>query len=185
MGRYSLRHSRRLFLVGMFLGAPCWLGAQESSLRASNDKPKGDVIVTEYFASPSISGETVSLSPVPSGAIAPIVAVTIPTRNARPAHSFWDRQNRILFAVDGALAGADFYTTRRNLGQNGKELNPVANLFASNAPALASNFALETGGVIGISYLFHKTGHHKLERFTSYVNIAGSISAVSYNVSHH
>jgi hypothetical protein len=50
---------------------------------------------------------------------------------------------------------------------------------------LASNFALETGGVMGISYLFHRTGHHKLERLTSYVNIAGSISAVSYNLTHH
>jgi hypothetical protein len=176
-------------MPAIFLAAPCW--AQRSSLGATpNDERKRDDIVAEYFATPALVSKGTaspesSLPTMASGAIAPVVAVTIPARDAEFAHSFWDRKNRILFAVDGALAGADFYTTRRNLGQNGKELNPVAELFAANTPALACNFALETSGVIGISYLFHKTGHHKLERWTTYINIAGSVSAVSYNLAHH
>jgi hypothetical protein len=47
---------------------------------------------------------------------------------------------------------------------------------------LAINFAVETAGVVGISYFFHKTGHHKFERLTSYVNIGASAGAVSYGL---
>jgi len=87
--------------------------------------------------------------------------------------------------MNGALAGADFFTTRRNLASHGKELNPVARMFTGSAPGLAANFALETGGVIAVSYPFHKTGHHKLERVTSYVNLGASAFAVSYGMAHH
>ena len=83
------------------------------------------------------------------------------------------------------MAGADFFVTRRNLGRNGTELNPVARMFTGSTPGLAANFAMETGGVVGVSYLFHKTGHHKLERMTSYVNLGASAFAVTYGLAHH
>jgi hypothetical protein len=38
--------------------------------------------------------------------------------------------------------------------------------------------------VIGLSYFFHKTGHHKLERLVSVVNIGSSAGAVSYGLAH-
>jgi len=44
--------------------------------------------------------------------------------------------------------------------------------------------ALETASTIGISYMFHKTGHHKLERITSFVNIGTSAGAVAYGLTH-
>ena len=99
-------------------------------------------------------------------------------------HRFWDGENSVLFAAAGALAGADFYVTRSNLAQGGKELNPLTRVFAGSTPMLATNFALETAGVMGISYFFHKTGHHKLERMTSFVNIGTSAAAVSYSATH-
>jgi hypothetical protein len=37
---------------------------------------------------------------------------------------------------------------------------------------------------MGVSYLFHKTGHHTLERLTSIVNIGESAGAVAYGQSH-
>jgi hypothetical protein len=46
------------------------------------------------------------------------------------------------------------------------------------------NFACETAGTVGLSYLFHKTGHHKLERAVSIVNIGASAGAVSYGLAH-
>ena len=46
------------------------------------------------------------------------------------------------------------------------------------------NFAGETAGVIGLSYFFHKTGHHKLERAVSLVNIGSSAGAVTYGLTH-
>lgn len=113
--------------------------------------------------------------------ISPVMLVTIPTP---PEHRFWDRQNRTLFVLNGAMATADFFTTRRNLAHNGQELNPVTRMFSGSTGTLAANFALETGGAIGVSYLFHKTGHHKLERMTSYVNLGASTFAVSYGLAH-
>jgi hypothetical protein len=57
-------------------------------------------------------------------------------------------------------------------------------MFAGSTAGLAINFAGETAGSIGLSYLFHKTGHHKLERLTSFVNIGASGGAVGYGLSH-
>ena len=117
--------------------------------------------------------------------ITPAMLVMIPTQAEKPLeHRFWDRQNQTLFAMNAALAGADFWTTRRNLDHNGKELNPVTGLLSGSTPGLAANFTMETGGVIGVSYLFHKTGHHKLERMTSLVNLSASAFAVSYGLAH-
>ena len=44
-------------------------------------------------------------------------------------------------------------------------------------------FAGETAGAISLSYFFHKTGHHKLERAVSLVNIGSSTGAVAYGLS--
>lgn len=114
-------------------------------------------------------------------ALTPVVGVTdIP----KPVHRFWDRENRTLFAVAGGLAIADFCVTRANLASGGKELNPLTRVLSGSTPALAANFALETGGLISANYLLHKTGHHKLERITSYVNISASAGAVAWGLAH-
>lgn len=99
-------------------------------------------------------------------------------------HKFWDRQNWLLFAVSAAFSGADFAVTRANLQSGGRELNPVARMMGTSTPALAANFAGETAGLISVSYLFHRTGHHRLERAVSYVNIGASAGAVSYGLAH-
>ena len=123
-------------------------------------------------------------SPRPAGSM-PAMAIVVVQPPTKPAvHPFWDRQNQILFAANGALAASDFFVTRWNLEHSGKEMNPVTRLMSGSTPALAANFALETGGVMGVSYLFHKTGHHKLERITSYVNLGGSAYAVCYGMAH-
>jgi hypothetical protein len=99
-------------------------------------------------------------------------------------HRFWDRQNQVLFVATAALNGADFAVTRANLQNGGQELNPVVRMFGRSTPGLAMNFVGETAGVIGISYFFHKTGHHQLERAVSVVNLGGSAFAVAYGLAH-
>jgi hypothetical protein len=99
-------------------------------------------------------------------------------------HHFWDRSNAVLFAAVGASATADFFVTRANLASGGRELNPVTGVLAGSTTGLAFNFIGETAGSIGVSYLFHKTGHHKLERLTSYVNIGASAGAVGFGLTH-
>jgi hypothetical protein len=112
------------------------------------------------------------------------LSFVIPPPKMTSAHRFWDNKNRALFATVAAFGVADFYVTRANLAGGGEELNPVTRVFGRSTPGLVVNFSLEAGIVIGTSYLFHKTGHRKLERITSIVNIGGSAAAVAYGMSH-
>jgi hypothetical protein len=100
-------------------------------------------------------------------------------------HRFWDRKNSFLFAANAALSTADLLATRNNLQNGGRELNPVTRAFGSSTAGLTANFAGETAAVIGLSYLFHKSGHHKLERATTILNMGASASAVTFDVVHH
>ena len=113
-----------------------------------------------------------------------MVSINISTAQVHVEHKFLDRQNKFLFATVTALDFTDFAVTRMNLQSGGRELNPLTRPFTGSSAALATNFAGETLGVIGLSYFFHKTGHHKLERFTSLVIIGTSSAAVSYGVAH-
>src|SRR5580658_3509421 len=112
----------------------------------------------------------------------PMATSSLP--EAPEQHRFWDRENRTLFATVAVLSAADFAITRSILQNGGKELNPVTRLFSGSTAGLAVNFAGETAGVIGVSYFFHKTGHHKLERYVSMVNIGSSAAAVSFDLAH-
>jgi hypothetical protein len=82
------------------------------------------------------------------------------------------------------LSATDFAVTRANLESGGRELNPVVRRFGRSTAGLAANFIGETAGGVGLSYFFHKTGHHKLERIVSLVNIGTSAGAVSYGLVH-
>jgi hypothetical protein len=113
---------------------------------------------------------------------APATPAQLP--EAPGAHKFWDRKNRLLFATTVALNAADFTVTRANLSSGGRELNPFVRPFTANSGTLALNFIGETAATAGISYLLHRTGHHRLERLTPSINIATSAFAVGYGVSH-
>jgi hypothetical protein len=99
-------------------------------------------------------------------------------------HRFWDRENSVLFAASAAFSAADFIVTRDNLRNGGQELNPVTRVFSGSTTGLAMNFAGETAGVVGLSYIFHKTGHHRLERAVSMLNIGASAGAVTFDMAH-
>src|SRR5271166_5819073 len=118
---------------------------------------------------------------VPTTMVMPVKAATLPEA---PSHRFWDRENSFLFAASAAFSAADFVVTRDNLRGGGQELNPVTRVLSGSTAGLAVNFAGETAGVIGLSYFFHKTGHHKMERAVSLVNIGSSAGAVTYGLMH-
>jgi len=124
-------------------------------------------------------------APMPSSSAAPLISpvVAVPTLGDN-SHKFWDRQNKALFITATALNGADFAVTRSNLQSGGRELNPMVRVFGHSTAGLAVNFVGETVGVVGLSYFFHKTGHHKLERLVSVVNIGSSAGAVTYGLTH-
>jgi hypothetical protein len=124
-----------------------------------------------------------SMEPPPAAlVIKSTPASTVP--EAPGDHRFWDRQNSFLFATSAAFSAADFVVTRDNLRAGGRELNPVVGVFGQSSAGLAMNFAGETVGVMGLSYFFHKTGHHKMERAVSMLNIGGSAAAVTFGLAH-
>jgi hypothetical protein len=127
-------------------------------------------------------------TPTDPDAPSPFVEAQRPASNppaiASSEHKFWDKPNCALLFAAAALNGADFAVTRANLQSGGQELNPVVRMFGTSTPGLATNFIGETVGVVSLSYFFHRTGHHKLERAVSLVNIGSSAGAVSYGLSH-
>ena len=132
----------------------------------------------------SLAQGPISDAPTPPAAVAPTFSFLTPPQASENSHKFWDGQNKILFLAVAASSGADFAVTRSNLRAGGRELNPVVRMFGRSDAGLALNFAGETAGSVAISYFFHKTGHHKMERLVSYVNIGASAGAVSYGLSH-
>jgi predicted alpha/beta-hydrolase family hydrolase len=67
--------------------------------------------------------------------------------------------------------------TRANLQSGGQELNPAVRMFGRTTPGLAANFIGETVGLVRLSYFFHQTGHPKLERAASMLDIGSSAGA--------
>ena len=118
--------------------------------------------------------------------VRPVEPIELKPSPEAPSHRrFWDRENTLLFAGTLLTSAGDFVVTRNNLqGGGGQELNPIARVFSGSTAGLVANFAGETAGVTGLSYFFHKTGHHKLERAVSLVNIGSSAGAVSFGLLH-
>jgi hypothetical protein len=150
-------------------------------------KPKAAVLLVLLgLCGPALAQE-VSFALLQPAAIEPnpmvrsVEPVTLPEA---PSHKFWDRENSILFATNAAFSTADFIVTRNNLRNGGQELNPTTRLFSGSTAGLAVNFAGEAVGVVAVSYFFHKTGHHKLERAVSILNIGSSAAAVTFDVVH-
>lgn len=166
------RSAMGLVVVGLLAGTGL---AQTVSLASLNDGPLN--FLPDNPGPANLGG--VAASPA---AISPIVATTLP--EAPRQHKFWDNENRVLFAAVAALSAADFAVTRANLQNGGKELNPVTRIFSGSTAGLAANFAGQTVGIVGLSYFFHKTGHHQLERITPMLNIGASSFAVAYDLSH-
>jgi len=149
-----------LIAISLFLGTLC--GAAFSQQTSSQLDDTGE-LEGGGFASPATQAQALP---------------------AAPSHGFWDRENRILFASVAASSAADFAVTYSNLQNGGKELNPITRVFAGSTATLALNFVGETAGVMGVSYIFHRTGHHRLERLTPIVDACASGAAVTYGLTH-
>src|SRR5690349_13657945 len=85
-------------------------------------------------------------------------------------HRFWDKENGWLFAGVGAARTLD-YSSTLNMRRRGRQEIFLTNDVVDNHAAFATVEAATTGVSIDASYLFHRYGHHKLERWTSSVHI--------------
>jgi hypothetical protein len=88
-----------------------------------------------------------------------------------PVHAFWDRTNLWLFAGIAFTRGMDYASTR-NMQARGRKEILLASAVVNNSAAFAGLEAAGTLTSVGISYVFHRTGHHKLERWMSIGHIS-------------
>jgi hypothetical protein len=100
-------------------------------------------------------------------------------------HRFWDRKNKALFLIHAGVETTDFAITHHNLANGGRETNPLGkSLCESGTAGQAAFFGMRTAGALGISYLFHRTNHHRLERATTMFMISDSAYGVAYSFAH-
>lgn len=96
---------------------------------------------------------------------------TAPTPEHPATHAFWDRTNVLLFSGVAIFRGLDYASTR-NMQARGRKEILLAPEVVDNSAAFASLEAAGAATSVGISYIFHRTGHHKLERWMSISHIS-------------
>lgn len=110
-----------------------------------------------------------------------------PAAKPLPAeHPFWDRENVELFAGVAAVRALDYASTRHFRARGANEIL-LSNAIVDNHPLFAGIEAAATAASIGVSYLLHRKGHHKLERWVSIVHIGVGAAgdARNYTLGNH
>jgi hypothetical protein len=141
--RFPMRRLHNIRLVALLILAASSLHAQQTAPPGAPDQPA---------------------APAPQSA--PSAA---PAAHPLPVHRFWDRENDLLFAAVGAGRALDYASTL-NLRRRGIDEIFLTNSIVDNHPLFGGIEAAATAASIGVSYLFHRTGHHRLERWTSAIH---------------
>jgi hypothetical protein len=95
-------------------------------------------------------------------------------------HRFWDRENDWLFAGVGAGRALDYASTL-NLRRRGIDEVFLTNSIVDNHPLFAGIEVAATAASVGVSYIFHRTGHHRLERWTSAIHAGVAVGGALRN----
>ena len=114
--------------------------------------------------------ETAKQEPPPSSVTKEDPRTDKPEKDALQQHRFWDKENSWLFAGVGAARTLDYFSTL-NMRRRGRQEIFLTNDAVDNHAAFATIEAATTGVSVGASFLFHHYGHHKLERWTSFMHI--------------
>ena len=108
----------------------------------------------------------------------------VPLTPAVPAaqHRFWDRENILLFSGVAVFRGLDYASTK-NFERRGRQEVLIPDDIVNNSAGFAALEAAGTATSVGISYIFHRTGHHKMERWLSIGHISVTAFGVAWNYS--
>ena len=101
-------------------------------------------------------------------------------RRSPDGHHFWDNTNSWLFTGVAASRTLDYFSTL-NMRRRGRQEILLSNDAVDNHAAFAAIEAAGTGVSIGASYLLHRSGHHKLERWVSIVHIGAATTGAVRN----
>jgi hypothetical protein len=177
---------RALLIAIVFTtAAPC-VGAQEPQAREDR--------AAALYEPGSQSSSGLKVEPAPASGRPQAAFATFsvkvepaPARAAIPEanppqviHRFWDRTNDFWFAAVGAGRALDYASTL-NLRRRGDNEIFLTNSIVDNHPLFGGIEAAATAASIGVSYLFHRTGHHRLERWTSIVHFGVATGGAARN----
>lgn len=145
------------------------------------------MVLALLWCASSALAQNVSIdAPAPSASVVKETAtdvepVTAPVPQHPAIHRFWDRTNILLFSGVAITRGLDYASTR-NMQARGRKEILLAPEVVNNSAAFASLEAAGTATSVGISYIFHRTGHHKLERWMSisHISVTGFGAARNY-----
>jgi hypothetical protein len=111
----------------------------------------------------------------------PVAAAPLaPSKAQAPAHKFWDTENLYLFTGVGAARALDYASTRHMRDQGDYEWL-LSNSIVDNRPLFVGIEVAGTAASIGVSYLFHRAGHHRLERWVSIAHIGVGVGGSIHN----
>ena len=141
------------------------------------------LLLTLMFAASAWAQEPPS-APQPTaatqGSPAPPASAPHEIKFPRETHHFWDKENDWLFAGVGASRTLDYFSTL-NFRRRGRDEVFLTNAIVDNHAEFAAIEAGGTGLSIGVSYLFHHYGHHRLERWTSIVHMSVTTVGAVHN----
>ena len=86
----------------------------------------------------------------------------------------------MLFAGVGGARMLDYASTR-HLRDQGNDEWLLTNSIVDDRPLFVGIELAGTAASIGVSYLFHRTGHHTLERWVSFIHIGVGVGGSVHN----
>lgn len=126
------------------------------------------VLFCFFAATATLSGQQ---TPGQTALAAPEPSIPAAARHdSEPVHRFWDRENDLLFASVAGARALD-YSSTLNLRRRGRQEILLTDWVVDDHGLFAG---IEASGValsVGVSYIFHRTGHHKIERWVSILHI--------------
>ena len=140
------------------------------------------LVLATFMGASKVCAQAPATEPQAPPEVAVATAERNQTKKPTQVHRFWDKKNDWLFAGVGAARTLDYFSTL-NLRRRGDQEILVTNDLVDNHAAFAVVEAAGTGVSIGASYLFHRYGHHKLERWTSIVHFGLATSGAVRNYS--
>ncbi len=103
-----------------------------------------------------------------------------PQNAPKSPQRFWDATNSVLFLGVAGGRALDYASTQQMRSRGVNELL-LSNQIVDNKPLFIAIEAAGTAASIAVSYLFHRSGHHKLERWTSIVHISLGVGGAIRN----
>jgi len=140
------------------------------------------LLLLVVLAGYSVCAQEASLPDAPSQKFvssARVVSFTNPD-----SHKFFDRQNKIAFTALAGLIAVDAITTQRLISSGqAHEANPIWRpLVHQGWQGEMAASALGYAAALGMSYTLHKTGHHKMERWTNWLVVGVEAANDAHNL---